>query len=136
MSDENGSDRERGEAGAPPGTEAERPPERAGPERPPRTARLEPSRCPPDLSNCKTASGRIIYVERVDPDGDGDAHFVLVSDDDITAPGLSVIDVKRSLRPDPLPGRGDRISAAGPVYRGSYGQRQIEAVELHLARAR
>jgi hypothetical protein len=28
----------------------------------------------------------------------------------------------------------DRLSAAGPVYRGSYGQRQIEAVELHVAR--
>jgi len=103
---------------------------------PPRTAPLRPSRCPPELANCRTASGRILYVERVDPDGDGDAHFVLLSDDDITAPGLSVIDVKRSLRPRPLPGRGDRVSAAGPVHRGSFGQRQIEAVELHVARAR
>jgi hypothetical protein len=105
-------------------------------EEPPRTGRLEPARCPPDLSNCRTASGRIVYVERVDPDGDGDAHFVLSSRQAITLPGLSVIDVKRSLRPDPLPGPGDRISAAGPVYRGSYGQKQIEAVELHVARAR
>jgi hypothetical protein len=105
-------------------------------EAPPRTDRLEPARCPPDLSNCRTASGRIVYVERVDPDGDGDAHFVLSSRQAITLPGLSVIDVKRSLRPDPLPGPGDRISAAGPVYRGSYGQKQIEAIELHVARAR
>jgi hypothetical protein len=74
-------------------------------------------------------------VESVDPDGDGDAHFVLLSHEGITGPGLSVIDVKRSLRPHPLPGPGDRISAAGPVYRGSYGQRQIEAVELHVAGA-
>ena len=97
---------------------------------------LRRAHCPADLSNCRTASGRIVYVERVDPDGDGDAHFVLSSRQSITLPGLSVIDVKRSLRPHPLPGRGDRISAAGPVYRGSYGQRQIEAVELHVARAR
>jgi hypothetical protein len=105
-------------------------------EDPPRTSRLEPARCPPDLSNCRTARGRIVYVERVDPDGDGDAHFVLSSPEAITLPGLSVIDVKRSLRPRPLPGPGDRISAAGPVYRGSYGQKQIEAIELHVARAR
>jgi hypothetical protein len=103
---------------------------------PPRAARLEPSHCPPKLSNCRTASGRIVYVERVDRDGDGDAHFVLSSRQSITLPGVSVIDVKRSLRPHPLPGPGDRISAAGPVYRGSYGQKQIEATELHVARAR
>ena len=95
---------------------------------------LKASHCPADLRNCATASGRIIYVERVDPDGDGDAHFVLASRDSITLPGMSVIDVRRSLRPHPLPGPGDRISAAGPVYRGSYGQRQIEAIELHVAR--
>jgi hypothetical protein len=97
---------------------------------------VEPVTCPPELANCRTASGRVLYVERVDPDGDGDAHFVLASRESITAPGISVIDVKPSLRPSPLPGPGDRLSAAGPVYRGSYGQRQIEAVELNVARAR
>jgi hypothetical protein len=103
---------------------------------PPPTAPLEPSYCPPELGNCRTATGRIVYVERVDPDGDGDAHFVLASRQSITLPGLSVIDVRKSLRPHPLPGPGDRISAAGPVYHGSYGQKQIEAIELHVARAR
>jgi hypothetical protein len=92
--------------------------------------------CPPAAGNCRSASGVVLYVERVDPDGDGDAHFILASRQSITAPGISVIDVKRSLRPSPLPGRGDRLSAAGPVYRGSYGQRQIEAVELNVARVR
>jgi hypothetical protein len=90
--------------------------------------------CPAAAHNCRSASGRVLYVERVDPDGDGDAHFVLASRQSITAPGISVIDVKRSLRPSPLPRPGDRLSAAGPVYRGSYGQKQIEAVELHVAR--
>jgi len=99
-----------------------------------RPAALEPARCPPGLAGCRTASGRIVYVERVDPDGGGDAHFVLASREGITGPGLSVIDVEKPLRPSPLPGPGDRISAAGPVYRGSYGQRQIEAVDLRVAR--
>ncbi len=97
---------------------------------------LRRARCPDKLSNCHAASGRILYVERVDPDGDGDAHFVLLSSQSVTAPGLSVIDVRRSLRPHPLPGPGDRISAAGPVYRGSYGQRQIEAIEVNVERRR
>jgi hypothetical protein len=97
---------------------------------------VEPASCPPSAGNCRSATGVVLYVERVDPDGDGDAHFIMASRQSITAPGISVIDVKRSLRPSPLPGRGDRLSAAGPVYRGSYGQRQIEAVELNVSRAR
>jgi len=114
---------------------SERPAERPRVQRAP-APHVKPAQCPAGASNCSTASGRILYVERVDPDGDGDAHFVLASREGITGPGISVIDVKRSLRPAPLPGPGDRISAAGPVYRGSYGQRQIEAVELHVARTR
>ena len=93
---------------------------------------VEPVSCPPELENCRSASGWIVYVERVDPDGDGDAHFVLASRQSITAPGISVIDVRQDLRPHPLPGLGDEISAAGPVFRGSYGQRQIQAVELRV----
>jgi hypothetical protein len=99
-------------------------------------AAAEPLRhatCPAEAANCRSAEGTIIYVERIDPDGDGDAHFVLASEDSVTAPGLAVIDVERGLRPQPLPGPGDRVSAAGPVYRGSYGQRQIQAEELHVA---
>jgi hypothetical protein len=104
---------------------------------PPRTerpARLAPARCPGDLPDCRSASGRILYVERVDPDGDGDAHFVLASPQSITAPGISAVAVERSLRPRPLPGPGDRLSAAGEVFRGHFGQKQIEAVVLHVAR--
>ena len=100
-----------------------------------RRERPEPrARCPTDLTGCRTASGRILHVERVDPDGDGDAHFVLASREAVTAPGISVIDVRSDLRPHPLPGPGDRLSAAGRVQVGSYGQRQIEAVAVKVAR--
>jgi hypothetical protein len=94
---------------------------------------VAPSRCPPELPSCRSAEGRITYVERVDPDGDGDAHFVIVDPQGITLPGLTAIDVRRGLRPDPLPEVGDLISAAGPVQTGSYGQSQIHALELHVA---
>jgi hypothetical protein len=113
-----------------PSTEAAEPRAAAPRPKPPR-----PLRCHPQGSdNCSAAAGRIVFVERVDPDGDGDAHFVLVSRQSITGPGISMIDVKRELRPSPLPGPGDWISATGPVYEGSHGQRQIEAVRLRVRR--
>ena len=96
--------------------------------------KLRPARCPADAAGCRVATGRIIYVESVDPDGDGDAHFVLASRASITAPGISAVDVRLGLRPRPLPEVGDRLSAAGPVQTGSYGQRQIHALRLRVAR--
>jgi len=99
-----------------------------------RPAPLRRAACPSGSTRCRAASGRILFVERVDPDGDGDAHFVLRSDDGVTAPGITVVDVRRDLRPRPLPGPGDRLSAAGPVHTGSYGQRQIEALQVFAAR--
>ncbi|MGI8462384.1 MAG: hypothetical protein ACR2OC_12275 [Solirubrobacterales bacterium] len=94
---------------------------------------IEKAHCPPASANCESATGRVIYVEATDPDGDGDAHLVLSSDEAITGPGISVVDVMRDLRPHPLPRLGDLVSAAGPVYRGSYGQRQIEADVIRVA---
>ena len=95
------------------------------------TETVAPSHCPTGLPGCRTTEGRILYVERVDPDGDGDAHFVVIDPQGITLPGLTAIDVRVGLRPHPLPGPGDLISAAGQVQTGSYGQSQIHAVEVH-----
>jgi hypothetical protein len=114
--------------------------ERAKPERgnPPaaksRAPKIQPVRCPPDAPNCRAATGRVIYVESVDPDGDGDLHVVLASPQQVSGPGITVVDVAPRLRPRRDPGVGDRVAAAGPVYRGSYGQRQIEAVEVRFER--
>lgn len=96
--------------------------------------KLERSSCPADLTNCVVASGRVIYVEAVDPDGDGDAHFVTTSRQGVTLPGITIFDVRSDLRPDPLPGVGDLVGGAGPVFPGSRGQKQIEVVEFHVAR--
>jgi hypothetical protein len=103
-------------------------------EKQPRPATKVPRvRCPPDLAGCRSARGTIIYVERVDPDGDGDAHFVLASHQSVTLPGISVIDVAVNLRPHPLPGPGDQLAAAGQVQTGSDGQSQIHAVAVRTA---
>jgi hypothetical protein len=102
-----------------------------GEEEPP--TELRAAHCPPRLSGCRTTEGRIVYLERVDPDGDGDAHFVVRDPQGITLRGMTAIDVRKGLRPHPLPGLGDWISAAGPVQTGSYGQSQIHAIELNVA---
>jgi hypothetical protein len=95
---------------------------------------LSPPACAPNaLPNCAAAHGTVIYVQHVDPDGDGDAHFVLRSDQSITLPGISVIDVAVDLRPHPLPGPGSLVAAAGPVQPGSAGQHQIHATEVRVA---
>lgn len=99
----------------------------------PAVEKVESSHCQPGLPSCRTTKGRILYVERVDPDGDGDAHFVVIDPQGITLPGLTAIDVRKGLRPNPLPVIGDLISAAGPVQTGSHGQSQIHALELHVA---
>jgi len=110
--------------------EAPRPAPTASTEAPRERAVVRPARCAAAVANCAAVTGRVIYVEAVDPDGDGDAHYVLAGGN-VTAPGFSVIDVERDLRPRRLPRSGELVSAAGPVFTGSHGQRQIEAVELH-----
>jgi hypothetical protein len=95
---------------------------------------LQKSSCESGLTNCVVASGTVIYVEAVDPDGDGDAHFITTSEDSVTAPGLTIFDVRADLRPEPLPEVGDLVGGAGPVFRGSRGQKQIEVTEFHVAR--
>jgi hypothetical protein len=102
-----------------------------GEEEPP--AELPAAHCPSGLSGCRTTKGRIIYLERVDPDGDGDAHFVVSDPQGITLRGMTAIDVRKGLRSHPLPSLGEWISAAGPVQTGSYGQSQIHAIELNVA---
>ncbi|HEX3238565.1 MAG TPA: hypothetical protein VHR18_00330 [Solirubrobacterales bacterium] len=103
-------------------------------ERPrPRPQTVAPSHCSADVPECAVTEGEIFYIEAVDPDGDGDAHFVIFDSQSITLPGVTAIDVEKGLRPHPLPKPGTLVSAAGPVQTGSYGQSQIHALELHVA---
>lgn len=121
-----------------PSGRTDRNPSQELPVRPSRPEEPEPTlpemACPPDLTNCEVATGKVIYVEAVDPDGDGDAHFVTLSNQSVTGIGITVFDVKPELRPDPLPGRGDLVGGYGPVFKGSYGQSQIEVIEFNVAR--
>lgn len=105
-------------AEAPP-TPRERAEQREARQRPPAPT------CPAAAADCKAASGRIIGLESVDPDGDGDLHLILAGGS-ITLPGISVLDVRKQLRPANDPRIGDWAAGAGPVYPGSHGQHQIQ----------
>jgi len=111
---------------------------RAETERTPQPERREPRlarpRCRDDVPGCASTSGRIVYVERVDPDGDGDLHVVVGDRQGITLRGLTAIDVSKDLRPRHDPRIGDLAAAMGPVQRGSFGQDQIHALEFRTRR--
>jgi len=107
----------------------------ATPEATPRPARrLRAPRCRPEVPDCARVSGRIVYVERVDPDGDGDLHVVVTDRDGVTLAGLTSIDVSKDLRPRRDPRVGERAAAMGPVQTGSYGQSQIHALVFRTRR--
>ena len=105
----------------------------ASPSHPPTPSHPPAPRCPDSAANCSAAAGRIVYLESVDPDGDGDLHLVIAGGR-VTAPGLSVLDISRDLRPRRDPRLGDWAAGSGPVYRGSYGQRQIQVERVVVDR--
>jgi hypothetical protein len=97
----------------------------------PKRRDVREARCREGVPGCRSVRGTVIYVERVDPDGDGDLHVVLDAGS-ITLPGMTAVDVAPELRPRRDPRIGDRVSAAGPVQKGSYGQSQIHALEFRV----
>jgi len=94
---------------------------------------LPASSCPVGVPACRSVAGRVLFVEAVDLDGDGDLHVILAGGG-VSGPGVTAVDVKPSLRPRSAPRVGDRVSAAGPVQPGSYGQAQVHALEFRLRR--
>ena len=97
-------------------------------------ATLKRATCPSDLRGCRSAIGRVVLVESVDPDGDGDLHVVVTDPNGVTLRGLTSVDVSKDLRPRRDPRVGDRAAAMGPVQTGSFGQSQIHALEFRVRR--
>jgi hypothetical protein len=86
------------------------------------------ARCPTTTKSplgCRGVRAKVLSIQSVDPDGDGDLHVVAVGGA-VTGPGLTVFDVRPSLRPKRDPRPGEWVTGAGPVFRGSYRQRQIQ----------
>lgn len=74
---------------------------------------------------CRAVLGRVLSIQSYDPDGDGDLHVIAVGGD-VTLPGITVFDVRPALRPDRDPVEGEYVTGAGPVFRGSLRQKQIQ----------
>ena len=77
---------------------------------------------------CGRADGRVLYVQKVDPDGDSDAHFVVIA-----GPRLVVVKVRRGQPAGGLPSIGDRVTAVGPLQSGRFG---INTIDLRRSRAK
>jgi hypothetical protein len=99
----------------------------------PRQRPLRVPRCRDGVPHCAAVRGTVVYVERVDPDGDGDLHVVVLGGS-VTAPGTTAIDVAKELRPRRDPRVGDVAAAAGPVQTGHLGQSQIHALAFRARR--
>lgn len=90
-------------------------------------------RCSPEASRCREISGRVLYVERVDPDGDDDVHLVLVDRDSLTRRYISVLKLPDDRRGDP-PGFGTWVSATGTTYLGASRRTNLKVRRLRIAR--
>jgi hypothetical protein len=126
--------RSAGDASRPPRERAVEATPTATPKPKPRRRALRRPPCRDDVAGCASTSGRVVYVERVDPDGDGDLHVIVTDRRSVSLPGLTAIDVAKDLRPRRDPEPGDHASAMGPVQKGHFGQWQIHALEFHARR--
>lgn len=82
---------------------------------------------------CRAVLGRVLSIQSYDPDGDGDLHVIAVGGD-VTGPGVTVFDVRPALRPERDPEKGEYVTGAGPIFRGSLRQRQIQVDEFRVWR--
>lgn len=83
-------------------------------------------------ARCREANGRVLYVEALDPDGDGDMHLVLASRQSLTWPGVTVLVIPRAKRPKSTPHLGRWVSAIGVPNTGSHGETTLNALRFEL----
>lgn len=76
---------------------------------------------------CARVHGRVIFRQRVDSDGDGDHHVVV-----ITGFGLTILKLRKS-RGLHFPSYGSRVVATGLFERGS-GQLGLDVVDVAILR--
>jgi hypothetical protein len=74
---------------------------------------------------CAHVSGRVVWIQHHDPDGDGDRHLIVV---ERLRP--RIVKVAPTLPVSQLPGYGTRIDAVGYLYRGASGKIEMDAARL------
>jgi hypothetical protein len=73
---------------------------------------------------CLRVSGRVVWRQTHDPDGDGDRHLLVAA-----RFGLHVVEVPKGL-PLRLPRLGAHVEAIGWQTRGASGRRELQAIRV------
>jgi hypothetical protein len=77
------------------------------------------------LGICSHVAGRVVWIERKDPDRDGDRHLIVMS-----RLHPRIVKVSRELAVSRLPKIGTRIDAVGWRMTGSSGRNEVDAIRL------
>jgi hypothetical protein len=75
-----------------------------------------------DKAQCVHVSGRVVWQQRHDPDGDGDRHLLIVG-----RLRLRVVKLVRGMAVPRLPRVGTRVDAVGWLMRGGSGHDEVNA---------
>lgn len=88
---------------------------------------------PADWRPCQVVDGRIVYMQREDPDGDGDLHVLLLSRQSVSGPWLTMLKVPERLRTGMDPGIGRWVRALGQVFTAEHGEDSIRVARWAVA---
>jgi hypothetical protein len=80
---------------------------------------------PPYVLPCGRVDGIVVWVQKDDPDRDGDVHVVALA-----GPRLVIVKYKRKHREE-APGLGHQVHAAGPLSSGESGRPEITVGGFH-----
>jgi hypothetical protein len=81
------------------------------------------ARWAPDYRRCVHVKGRVLWIQKRDPDGDGDRHVIVVS-----RLHPRIVNLRRELGVGSLPRIGARVDAVGWLAVGASGHEEIEAL--------
>ena len=74
-----------------------------------------------DRAMCRRVAGRVVWIQKRDPDGDGDRHLIVVA-----RLRPRIVKVPRDFPLRRLPGRGSWVDATGWVVIGASGHSEVE----------
>jgi hypothetical protein len=78
-----------------------------------------------DRAVCARVRGRVVWIERRDPDGDGDRHLIVVAHRRVY-----IVKVTRKRDVPLLPDIGHRIDAVGYNAMGAHGREELDALHI------
>jgi hypothetical protein len=74
---------------------------------------------------CSRVAGRVVWVQKKDPDGDGDRHLIVVA-----RLHPRIVKLAKTFHVASLPGIGAHVDAVGWVQVGASGHEEIDTIHL------